>query len=102
MKAMKKVEIVVNKPYLPRILELLESMQVPGYTVIENALGLGERGLMRGDELTDTFKNSYVFTVCPPELARELAERLRPILRKYGGICLVSDVLYLIHEDREG
>ena len=97
MIAQKKVEIVVNKPYLKKILEFLESKGVKGYTVIEDALGLGERGLMRGDEITDTFKNSYIFTVCEENIAEEIAKDIVPYLKKYGGVCLISDVLYVKH-----
>ncbi|WP_333785315.1 P-II family nitrogen regulator [Thermocrinis sp.] len=97
MIAQKKVEIVINKTYLRKILEFLEQQGVKGYTVIEDALGLGERGLMRGDEITDTFKNSYVFTVCDEETANRLAHGIVPYLKKYGGVCFISDVLYVVH-----
>ncbi|WP_448588292.1 P-II family nitrogen regulator [Thermocrinis sp.] len=97
MISQKKVEIVVNKPYLKKILEFLEEKGVKGYTVIEDALGLGERGLMRGDELTDTFKNSYIFTVCDEETAKVIAEGIVPYLKRFGGVCLISDVLYVKH-----
>ncbi len=93
MIATKKVEIVVNKPYRWRVVEFLEAQGVKGYTVIEDALGLGERGLMRGDEVTDTFKNSYMFTVCDDETAKRVAEGIVPYLKKYGGICVIADVL---------
>ncbi|WP_448583811.1 P-II family nitrogen regulator [Thermocrinis sp.] len=97
MIAQKKVEIVINKPYLKKILEFLEKQGVKGYTVIEDALGLGERGLMRGDEITDTFKNSYIFTVCDEETANRIAKDIVPYLKKYGGVCIISDVLYVVH-----
>ena len=97
MIAQKKVEIVINKPYLKKILEFLQNEGVKGYTVIEDALGLGERGLMRGDEITDTFKNSYIFTVCDEETASRIAQGIVPYLKKYGGVCLIYDVLYVKH-----
>ncbi len=97
MKPMKKVEVVIDSIYLSRVLEVLEKTGVSGYTVIRDALGKGERGIMAGDELTDVFKNSYVFTVCSEEIARKIAESLRPLLKKVGGVCLISDVLWLTH-----
>lgn len=97
MKPMKKVEVVIDSVYLSRVLDILERVGVSGYTVIRDALGKGERGIMAGDELTDVFKNSYVFTVCLEEMAHRIAEEVRPLLKKAGGICLISDVLWLTH-----
>ena len=97
MEPMKKVEVVVDCVYLNRVLDILERQGVSGYTVIRDVLGKGERGIMAGDELTDVFKNSYVFTVCSEEIAKSIAESLRPLLSKVGGVCIISDVLWLMH-----
>ncbi|QWK13609.1 MAG: transcriptional regulator [Aquificota bacterium] len=97
MEPMKKVEVVVDSVYLNRVLDILERQGVSGYTVIRDVLGKGERGIMAGDELTDVFKNSYVFTVCSEEIAKSIAESLRPLLSKVGGVCIISDVLWLMH-----
>lgn len=97
MEKMKKVEIVIDSVHLNRILELLQSLGVSGYTVIRDALGMGERGIMAGDELTDVFKNSYIFTVCTEETANKIVEQIRPMLKRFGGVCLVSDVLWVKH-----
>lgn len=97
MESMKKVEIVVDSVFLNRVLEILERAGVSGYTVIKDALGKGERGIMAGDELTDVFKNSYIFTVCTEEVVNNIVQDLRPLLKKVGGVCIVSDVLWLTH-----
>jgi len=97
MEPMKKVEVVVDSVYLNRVLDILDRQGVSGYTVIRDVLGKGERGIMAGDELTDVFKNSYVFTVCSEEIAKSIAESLRPLLSKVGGVCIISDVLWLMH-----
>ncbi|MGK0690050.1 MAG: P-II family nitrogen regulator [Aquificaceae bacterium] len=94
---MKKVEVVVDSVHLNKVLEVMEKHGVSGYTVIRDVLGKGERGMMAGDELTDVFRNSYVFTVCSEETAEKIAESLRPILSRVGGICIISDVLWLTH-----
>lgn len=97
MEPMKKVEVVVDSVHLNKVLEVMEKHGVSGYTVIRDVLGKGERGMMAGDELTDVFRNSYVFTVCSEEAAKKIAESLRPILSRVGGICIISDVLWLTH-----
>jgi nitrogen regulatory protein PII len=91
--AQKKVEIVLNQPYLERTLALLEAQGVKGYTVIRDVTGLGRKGRMRGDELTGTFENAYIFTVCDEDTANRIAAAIGSSLRKYGGLCIVSDVL---------
>ncbi|RMH80292.1 MAG: transcriptional regulator [Acidobacteria bacterium] len=97
MERMKKVEIVVESIHLNKVLEILERVGVSGYTVIRDVLGKGERGIMAGDELTDVFKNSYVFAVCSEDMADKIAESIKPILKKLGGVCLMSDVMWVKH-----
>lgn len=89
---MKKLEVVVDSLHLNKILELFDKEGASGYSVIKDVLGKGERGLMSGDELTDVFKNSYVFTICSDDLAQEISQKLEPLLKKYGGVCIISDV----------
>lgn len=95
MKPMKKIEIIINSTYLSKIIEVLEKTGSTGYTVIKDIVGKGERGIMRGDEITDVFKNNYVFTICPPEIASKVIENLKPVLKSFGGVCITSDVIWL-------
>ncbi|MEQ1923554.1 MAG: P-II family nitrogen regulator [Pyrinomonadaceae bacterium] len=93
----KKIEIIVDELAVPKVLKLLEDAGVSGYTVIKDATGKGERGLRDGDELTGVFANSYVVTACPSESVSLIVESVRPILKKHGGVCLVSEAHWLIH-----
>lgn len=65
--------------------------------VIKDATGKGGRGTRGGGELSGAFINSYVITACPPEQVAAVVEALRPILKRFGGVCLVSDAQWLIH-----
>jgi nitrogen regulatory protein PII len=97
MKRVKRMEIVVDTLAVPRVLEALEAAGLSGWTVVRDVTGKGERGLRAGDELTGVAGNGYVLTACEPgELAR-VAEAIRPILRTFGGVCLVSDAEWLLH-----
>ncbi len=89
---MKKVEIVVDALHLSKLMEFLEKQGVTGYSVIKDVMGKGERGIRAGDELTDVFKNSYVFTVCDDQTAQKVAQDIEKLLKKYGGVCIISDV----------
>jgi nitrogen regulatory protein PII len=95
MESVKRVEIVTVAVQRPALLAALEKAGVPGYTVVRHAEGFGDRGRREADELTDVFENVYVLVACPPEVAERVAAAVRPILRRFGGICLVSDASIL-------
>ena len=93
MKALKKIEIITDSIEMRRTLRKLEdSTDVSGYTVIRDTLGMGEIGARLDDELTDVIKNSYVMFVCSEEQAEEILEQMKPLLDRFGGVCLTSDV----------
>lgn len=97
MQAVKRVEIVVDTLELSRVLELLEQAGISGYTVIRNAEGKGQRGVRSGDDVTRVFQNSYVLAACTAEELERVVAALRPVLKRVGGVCLVSDALWLMH-----
>lgn len=97
MEVKKKIEVVIDSYHLEKVIEVFDKNGIGGYTVIKDVLGKGERGLMSGDELTDTFKNSYIFTVCDEEKALKIVQDIRPLLKRFGGVCIVSDVMWVIH-----
>lgn len=97
MKPYKKIEVVTDSLELRRSLRALEeTIDVAGYTVIKDTLGMGEVGARLDDELTDVIKNSYVMFVCSEAQADEITEAMKPLLERFGGVCLVSDVQGLI------
>ena len=97
MQAMKKVEIIVDSVELRRVSEVLDRLGVSGCSVIRDVRGKGDRGTRGGDELTDVFRNSYILTVCSLEQVDTVVEAIRPILKKWGGVCLVSDCAWVKH-----
>ncbi|HVT44040.1 MAG TPA: P-II family nitrogen regulator [Thermoanaerobaculia bacterium] len=97
MKPIKRVEIVTDSLELKRVLHILDELGVSGYTVIREVTGKGERGTRAGDELTDVFKNSYVMTACGEDDVGRIAEAIRPVLQRTGGVCLVSDAQWIVH-----
>lgn len=97
MKSVKKIEIVIDSVELPKVLRALDEQEVTGYTVIGDVTGKGERGERTGDDLTDVFRNSYVMTTCPEERLAQIVKVVRPLLERYGGVCLVSDAQWIIH-----
>ncbi len=98
MKPCKRVELVIEEPIKRRLEKVLSGTGMPGYTVIPRASGRGDRGLRRGDEPTGTSTNCVFIIACDDDSQVSLVvEAIRPVLSKYGGICLVSDAMWLKH-----
>jgi nitrogen regulatory protein PII len=97
MRPVKRIEIVIDSLELAHLLKALEQAGVSGYTVIRDVAGTGDRGARAGDQLSDVLKNSYVITTCSEEQLQALVDEIRPSLKRFGGICLVSDAQWIIH-----
>ncbi|MBX3730440.1 MAG: DUF190 domain-containing protein [Candidatus Sumerlaeia bacterium] len=97
MDPVKRVEIVTVAVAKPRLLEALERAGVPGYTILRAAEGYGDRGRRMADEVTAVFENMYVLVACSPEQAERVTVAVRPILERFGGICLISDATSIKH-----
>ena len=97
MKAVKRIEIITHALELKGVLGALKECGVSGYTVINPVTGSGERGDQFGDELTGVFDNACVITMAEPEQVEEIVDRVRTILKRHGGMCLVSDALWVRH-----
>ena len=97
MEPVKKIELVTNSVEIGKVLELLERVDVPGYTVIRNAIGKGDRGRASDDIEVTVLSNVYVMTVCTEEQVNKVVEAMRPILKRFGGVCLISDAQSVVH-----
>ncbi len=97
MRAAKKIEIVCDSLEVKNVVKLLEDLGITGYTIIRDVIGKGGRGVRSGDDVTDVFKNSLIVAVCGDELIPDIVKAIRPILKRFGGICLVSETNYVIH-----
>ncbi|MFT4821432.1 MAG: hypothetical protein ACI9B8_000499 [Sulfitobacter sp.] len=98
MKPCKRLEIVIEKPLAKRLGDLLIELGAPGYTFLDHAGGRGDRGVRRGDEPTGTSTNCLFIVACETlEEAEIIVEGVRPMLSRSGGICLVSDALWVSH-----
>jgi nitrogen regulatory protein PII len=86
----------VKKLEIPQVLKILDKVGVSGYTRIEDVAGKGDRGRVIND-LDHTLTNGYVISVCTVEQEDELVEAIRPILKKFGGVCIVSDGKWIVH-----
>ncbi len=97
MQEVKKVEIVVDAYHVDRVLDILDHVQVSGYTLIKDTDGKGDKGIACSD-LDCLFSNNYIMTVCTnDEQLNALVTELTPLLKKFGGICLVTPAKWVVH-----
>lgn len=98
MKPCKRIEIVIEENLASRLAGRLEELGAPGYTLIPRASGYGNRGRRRGDDPTGTLSNCVFIIACDDDaVVATIVEGIRPLLTRSGGICLVSDALWVRH-----
>lgn len=93
----KRLEIVVDAPHSEQVIAVLESCGLDGWTRVRGAGGAGERGRQLGDEVTGVSSNDLIITTCSAEQLHDVVEELRTLLSRCGGMCLVSDAMWLRH-----
>ena len=97
MKPVKRLEIITGPIEFRSLVQELEAAGVTGYAVIRNVLGKGDRKVNSWDSLSSELENLLDVTTVSEEHLMPLVETIRPVLRKFGGSCLVSDAMWVIH-----
>ena len=97
MQHVKRIEIIIDAPEVPALLAVLRTHGASGYTVFHSVTGSGHRGERRDDEPGGGAGNACVLTALPAEKASEVIDAVRPILKKRGGVCLVTDAQWVVH-----
>jgi nitrogen regulatory protein PII len=94
LQPVKKIEIIVSYLEVPAVLKILKKNLVKRYTVINNVSGSGEHGYSGDDLIT----NSYIMIICTElELAEQLSTAMQPLLKKLGGIFIITDGQWIAH-----
>lgn len=86
----KRIEVVLLKDALTGVTKQLDALGISGYSIIDDVLGRGERGLRAGIGL-GAFQYRYLLIACDESKVEPIVTALGPILEHYGGLCLVSD-----------
>lgn len=94
--SMKRIEIVIDEEALKEVVGLLRTAGVRGYTFMKQAGGLGSRGERRPDDIALEEKNAVLILACEEKQAERIIMTLRPRLKEFGGMCLVSDCSWVI------
>lgn len=93
MHPVKRIEIISDSVELGKIVEGLVKAGVSSYTVIRNVGGKGIKGTTSSDLDMTMVENDYVLAICAPDQVKTVVENVRPILNRFGGICLISDAM---------
>jgi hypothetical protein len=97
MQPVKRVEIITDSLELKELLAAIKACGVTGYSVFHSVTGGGDRGEQLDDDLTGASNNTYLLTTSDAARLDKLLETVRPILKRRGGVCMVSDALWLVH-----
>lgn len=97
MQLVKRVEIITGPIEFPSLVAKMDAAGITGYTVIRNVLGKGDQKVNSWDALSNEIENLMVITTMPEEKLTPFVEAIRPLLQQFGGACLVSDAMWLIH-----
>ena len=98
MKPCKRIEIVIESPQAQRLTDALKELGAAGFTLIPDVRGSGDRGERRADELAGDSSNCLILIACDNQaIVDTIIETVRPLLSRSGGVCLVSDALWLRH-----
>ncbi|PTR08474.1 nitrogen regulatory protein P-II family [Nitrosospira sp. Nsp5] len=93
---LKRLEIVIDEEKLEELINILNDVGVRGYTFIKQAGGLGSRGTRRPDDIFFEQTNAMFILACEEKQAERLVTALRPRLKEFGGMCLISDCEWVI------
>lgn len=95
MHPVKRIEMIVTSQEVEKILEVLEAVEVPGYTLIRDVIGKSNTRTVSDDLNLGSSKLSNVFIICycASEKVKPIVEKVKPILNKYGGVCYLSEAM---------
>ncbi len=93
MHLVKRLEIIVSSRETHKILEQLDKAGVRGYSVIRDVVGKGGGGQVSDDFdlAATTLSNVYILSFCAEDRVEPILARIRPLLKKFGGVCYLSD-----------
>jgi len=93
----KRIELVVEAIEKEQVIDCLKSINISSFTIYHHVGGAGERGVRDEGVFGEKFENITFVIACAEIQLQAVIEVLRPILKMYGGMCLVSDAQWVKH-----
>ncbi len=88
----KRVEILIDSPLAPRLIQAAAEAGVAGYTLIPCQSGAGRGGTWRDDAVSGAQAKTIFLTIASEEKANAFVEALAPNLGAYGMLLTMADV----------
>jgi nitrogen regulatory protein PII len=97
IKLVRRIEITIASIESKKICKILDTAGVIDYTIVKNVTGKGERGRISDDlELAD-MGDDYITAICDDAQEDTVIAAIRPLLKRYGGMCTISDAKLVLH-----
>ncbi len=87
----KRIEILADTALVRRVTEIINRVEITGWTVLPVQSGSGRDGPWQDERVTGSNK-SLVLTVASQNKAEKLASELEPILSSHGLLLTMWDV----------
>lgn len=97
MQSIKRIELVIEAIERQNVIAILEKINIRSYTLYNNVGGSGDRGERQEVVFGEKFENMTFVIACPEASLSTVIEAIRPLLKSFGGMCLVSDAQWVIH-----
>jgi hypothetical protein len=88
----KRVEILIDAPLAPRLIQAAADAGIAGYTLIPVQSGAGRGGAWRDDHVSGATTKTIFLTIASEEKAGRFVDMLAPHLGDYGMLLTLSDV----------
>jgi dethiobiotin synthetase len=88
----KRVEILIDTPLAPRLIQAAADAGIAGYTLIPVQSGAGRGGTWRSDHVTGAQTKTIFLTIASEENASRFVDAVAPHLESYGMLLTLSDV----------
>jgi len=99
MLARKRIEIIVDAPLVPRIVDACSDAGIGGHTVLPLLSGRGGHEAWNEDRLSGAASKVMVLVIASAERAERLVEALTPVLDSHRLVLTIGDVT-VVRSDR--
>lgn len=97
MIGVKRIELVVEAIEKEEVIASLKRINIRSFTIYHHVGGSGERGVRDEGVFGEKFENVTFVIACSENQVKAVIEILRPVLKRFGGMCLVSDAKWVKH-----
>ena len=90
---MKEIRIIIQGEHLKFVTDMLDKVNVNGYTIIHNVSGKGHHGFHTAHPMFNEMDSLVMLmAVAPQEKVEPILAGLIPLFDRYTGVMFVSDV----------